>query len=592
MFIFLYIEIVFSFQFEMSSEYIYEECSKFEVCLNSLPVHKGAISLTIFIQLYDMDGENSEYPLPFPYILLGEDYIPTDKHYSYSLSLQDFAYEYVYIEYPRYTTLVFSLNGGLTDSFRVFPAYTPKGWVYIIFVRAVYCENNFYAGMLSDYYCTEKLQETSGSLSTGTHYMEYEVQEFTNTLTIQILSIAGELYLDLGPRNFGGINYTIDSPTSITIKYPQSGPWLIIFQTNQEIQYQITFEPCTYFHHWICGDDHIYLRNPRNVELITEDMQQYSFEDGDVSIIGFYVSDRKHQYAVDTTCNGNISHNYPSLQSDSTDYACGFTTFGYLPVGLHFLKISQKVTDIYSIVIYESTLGMNMCNSQLAKLSGNVGYVCDCSQNTGGVYCEKATMDLPKYMLGVVMLSGSNLFMLGAVFLTIYRGLYGEAAVFASNMIVSLVYHICDYEYYCILEEIHLRLMDFMLSYLSVMTSLLYLGNLKNANVKMSIIFCMFLFQVFIAFFYEFRGFYFEVMVIFIQPIVVVVAINICANIYRVISYSLAKYRTCFTIRMLRPFLSKNFDWRWIIPAVMCLMVALYAKLYRSNHLYWIVFTN
>lgn len=511
MWIFAFFPAIAALHISMLEDSKIASCSKFEVCLNRFEIPKGIIGYSYSIYFYP-SSDPAEYPTAFPLVYLGEDYIPTPEKYSIFLSIAPKSYYLSYIKNPKHSKLIISINGGLTENFRLFPAYTPQPWWYEISITYYFCDIPYYVSPSDLLICQKYLLDLDGLLEKGTHYLVLQVSDHTANLFIEIVSVTGELELNGSWRNFNSKkSYLIKEAQKIKIEIPPSGDWYFIFQVSEQIEYHITLEPCEFEGSWLCGDHYIYNLKPVESESFYENMPMGYLGYADMKIYRFDVEKISLQYAFNSTCQGNITYCYPSPDSIIGVYPCGFVNLFYLKEGSHYLIMNENMP--YYLEVYQSILGNDMCTGQAYKYSENTGYVCDCSENTGGIHCDILTTSRNHYLLGVFSLSGSNLFMIPAVILSSFTGFYGESTVFFMNMLISMVYHVCDYEYYCVLEEIHLRLLDFMLSYLSVIVAILYLSSIRNANIKIFIIFSMFLFETCIAFFDEFNGFYSEFFV-------------------------------------------------------------------------------
>ena len=120
--------------------------------------------------------------------------------------------------------------------------------------------------------------------------------------------------------------------------------------------------------------------------------------------------------------------------------------------------------------LYQITMDPDFCHGEKYRLTDGLVYTCSCSQHLTGRHCEHQSMPDAEYYRGLLFLTFSNLSMLPAIVAGIYMRYFGEAFIFTANMLASIVYHLCDYHYYCAVPGYSfLRTLNFTLSYLSVL---------------------------------------------------------------------------------------------------------------------------
>ena len=96
----------------------------------------------------------------------------------------------------------------------------------------------------------------------------------------------------------------------------------------------------------------------------------------------------------------------------------------------------------------------------------------------------------------------------------IIYGQYSEVAVYSSNMVASAIYHLCDYQLECYgVGSFILRFCDFLLSYMSILVTIFYLGRFSY-QLKAYLHSASFVVMVYLGLLDSFDGFFTSMFVI------------------------------------------------------------------------------
>ena len=155
-----------------------------------------------------------------------------------------------------------------------------------------------------------------------------------------------------------------------------------------------------------------------------------------------------------------------------------------------------------------------MCNGQIYWDYYGLVYLCFCQQNTAGFYCEIDAISYAQYMAGVMMLTTSNLAMIPAIVYGYNAKCFIEITSYAANMIASYIYHFCDTQYYCFnIPYFCLFVIDFILSYNSIVVGIIFLTRIQKKDLKFCLIFWMLVILMYIGIGNNFNGFVTGVLV-------------------------------------------------------------------------------
>mmetsp|Transcript_11323 Transcript_11323/g.11396 ORF Transcript_11323/g.11396 Transcript_11323/m.11396 type:complete len:438 (+) Transcript_11323:876-2189(+) len=266
--------------------------------------------------------------------------------------------------------------------------------------------------------------------------------------------------------------------------------------------------------------------------------------------------------------------------------------FRYLKKGMNYASFKfNSLASInspiyYQLGIFRTKVGDNICHSEYYYLYNEIVYTCYCMRNTAGPYCEKTAFSDTIYDLGLTFLITSNLAMIPALVVGFIYLYYGEIAVYGSNMIASMIYHTCDWQYYCFnFEPMTLLLVDFLLSYMSIMVCLVHISRLKNPNVKTAAYVFLFVLLLYIGLNTAFRG----TLVTFMPPLIAGL-IPISRYIYIIMMLSKRKENKCWSWHQVKWFFvtSKLINLKWALAAIVSFALALTSRFLELNDNYYI----
>ncbi|XP_076346292.1 post-GPI attachment to proteins factor 6-like isoform X3 [Tachypleus tridentatus] len=113
---------------------------------------------------------------------------------------------------------------------------------------------------------------------------------------------------------------------------------------------------------------------------------------------------------------------------------------------------------------------------------GFIFSTCVCSLGWRGWGCTDDAHAIPDFqlLLGVLLLTLSNIFFIPAIVLSVYRHYYTEALIYFVTMFFSTFYHACDAEMYsfCIMRLSVLQFCDFYSAILAFWVTLIVMANL------------------------------------------------------------------------------------------------------------------
>ena len=247
-----------------------------------------------------------------------------------------------------------------------------------------------------------------------------------------------------------------------------------------------------------------------DIEL-TDDVLQLSLEyiqyNADILMFSVHEEDIKYMYILDT-------------QPNNTEYSIGYRTITdithlpYLRKGIHFISLNNNQA---AVKFYKIIMNKEYCNNSKYKLTNYLIYTCDCKEHYAGRHCEKKGISDNIYYLGITCTVGSNLFMIPALISGIIRGYYAEVIIFSTNMLASMAYHMCDYNFYCFnLNYSLLHDMDFILSYFSVLIIFVDLLRIRRKDFKLCVFCFLFVMLMYFGIGDGFDSFYTELLVWFI----------------------------------------------------------------------------
>jgi Protein of unknown function (DUF3522) len=445
------------------------------------------MQVSIEVRLYTTPNTVEENPVPNPSAFISREANP-EYNWDYYIDLSN-QYGQLIINYmPKAKFLILRIDGGLSDIFTRSPGYSIPSWDYSVTVSWTYCASGYFVSNSTSVCDIPVIFQ--GDVVPGTFAGVVSVPEGTQRLVINGTGIAAS------PDNF---MFEAAGEDNIEILWPQSGDWYII--GRNAFNYEL--ESCT----WdaageeTCNGYKIKHLDLKLFEYTSEDT--YTYEE---SILSFIVAedDMKYMYMIETA-NNKFSLGYKSPYKT--------TEALYLRTGVYYVTIDPGTP----IRIYKSIMGTGLCNGNEYSISDDLMYSCRCRTYYSGRYCEVESMDSSIYYLGLYTLILSNLSMIPAILVGLLTGFYGESLIFFSNMIASMAYHSCDYNYYCFgVAYSWLQVIDFVLSYLSLTIVFVYLIRIPSKECK------VFLFSLLsIGFFVlgigrGFNTFVTEILVIFI----------------------------------------------------------------------------
>lgn len=485
---FLLLTLALSAELEEVEEYTYTgEFNKLysvyvKVYLPSRPLH----SLEIEINLSTEESDNEEYDEPHPKAYIGMQSNP-EYEWDYFLNLDDQSASIIVTDAPESKFLIVRIDGGLATSFTITAGYGIPKWTYDIKVKCSYCLSGYFLAGPSNL-CEIPVIEEGESVD-GKFGAVLTIPEGTEKLILKGMNLTAN------PRNFQRDSIGTDD---IEILWPEAGRWYLVGDGS------FTYE--TQSCQW--DDDGKMWCNGKTVEFIEEVKhytstpdQVYTNYNADVLVFRVREEDIKYMYKVD----------------GDEGYTLGYRTVNqsenlpYLKVGRHYLTLSSSNS---SINLYKVTTDDSLCNGEDYKLNSHLIYTCDCSKHLTGRHCAGKSISDNMYYLGLTVLVLSNLAMIPAIITGILYSFFGEVLIFTCNMVASIVYHICDYHYYCVIDDYsYLRTQDFILSYLSVLIIFVDLLRIQRKDHKLFLFCVLFILVLIIGTGSGFEGFVRELLV-------------------------------------------------------------------------------
>lgn len=441
------------------------------------------------IELQDGNTNYEEYSQPKPYMYISRNANP-EYIWDYEIEIINLMGKIEIDRIPYCRFLIIRIDGGLNNEFSITPSYGLGSFSYTLTVTYMYCLSNSHTSfdmiMCDVLLVNENTQaEFFGSM--------IDLPYFVSSVTFLGKNMT------ISDKNFNFASKTLDS---LTVYDPSPGKWFI---TGNGF-YNYTYKSCDWITAYIAKCNNLTYEFLTSIPLlqtsgsivkkITTNFLVFEVQDQDI----------KYWYEAETKPSSNISVRYQVMDIP--------VKFPYLRAGYNYLSFSSSNI---SISLYKAESTSEYCNGHSYKMSNELVYICDCDEQYTGRHCEKEGLGNSTYILGLLMLSGSNLAMIPAIILGTYQGYYGEVVIFAANMIASGIYHICDYGYYCFsFKYSFLHDFDFILSYLSVMVTLIYLIRLKSKHLKLGLYAFLFVFLLFIGTSSGFKTFATEALVRYI----------------------------------------------------------------------------
>ena len=452
----------------------------------------NSISIEISLQTYKADVD--EYTDPSPMAYIGLDSNP--EYFSYaSLNLSS---RYAYLSLsslPVSDFLIIRIDGGLFDSFTVTPGYGIPEWVYSITVNWTYCYSGFFTSSPSSPGVCDVPIIQAGDLSSG---------QFAAVLTVppgtQKLTLLGSGLL-ASPATFAFTGLPSDN---ITVEWPATGDWYLT--GSQGFSYEL--EECSWDAAGLmwCNGQIVKVLNSVPHYALPPKNPQFQTYGADVLVFRVPASNIKYMYRLELSPADTVfslGYRSPAAQTD--------TQLPYLRQGEHYISLASRDCKVS---FYQTTMDPSFCHGEEYELTDGLIYTCDCSQHLTGRHCQDKSMPDHEYYRGLLFLTFSNLSMLPAIVAGVYLRYYGESFIFAANMVASIVYHLCDYHYYCALPGYRfLRTLDFILSYLSVLIIFVVMLKIHKKEHKLLVFCLLFVLVLYIGTGSGFEGFMMELFV-------------------------------------------------------------------------------